>query len=182
MHIPEWFTFSRKKTPTSPLPVYPEVLGPSLDTVPLHHQNLVRREEWGAEPSYRPKPRLEHPIKWIKLTYSTFSRRCFTVKRCIKSVRNLQLVHINKAGIDDIQYNFMIGGDARVYEGRGWHLVPENERILLKPWQDKFLEIAFIGDDKGFKIPPSHAMYRAAWEVIQYGLQNKFISEHYKML
>lgn len=35
-------------------------------------------------------------------------------------MRNIQNYHINSLGWADIGYNFLIGGDGQVYEGRGW--------------------------------------------------------------
>ena len=32
----------------------------------------------------------------------------------------MQTFHMESKGWDDIGYNFMIGGDGAVYEGRGW--------------------------------------------------------------
>ena len=45
-------------------------------------------------------------------------------------------------GWDDIGYNFVIGGDGRVYEGRGWDRVGAH----TKGWNSISVSFAVMGD------------------------------------
>jgi hypothetical protein len=43
----------------------------------------------------------------------------------------------------DIAYNFLVGGDGKIYEGRGW----DAEGAFARGFNKKSLGIAFIGKD-----------------------------------
>lgn len=40
---------------------------------------------------------------------------------CVFRVRYIQNFHIESQNFSDIGYNFLVGGDGAVYEGRGWN-------------------------------------------------------------
>ncbi|XP_054285456.1 peptidoglycan-recognition protein SC1a/b-like [Macrosteles quadrilineatus] len=51
---------------------------------------------------------------------------------------------MNQDNLPDIAYNFLVGGDGNVYEGRGWYTKPQ--KFLTDPkCSDKTIDIAFIG-------------------------------------
>nr|AMR36560.1 peptidoglycan-recognition protein [Bombyx mori] len=61
------------------------------------------------------------PIRLVIIQH-TVTPDCFTFVACVAALRNLQsyfLINLHY----DIPYNFMIGNDGRVYEGRGWGMV-----------------------------------------------------------
>ena len=66
----------------------------------------------------------------------------------------------------DIGYNFLIGGDGRVYTGRGWTRVGAHSGALLNP---QSLGIAFMGIFQ--TNPPSQIMTDAFHKLIQNGIQ-----------
>lgn len=45
-------------------------------------------------------------------------------------------------------FSFVIGGDLKIYEGRGWDLRPELNEVF-PTFHDSSIEIAFIGDHRG---------------------------------
>lgn len=52
-------------------------------------------------------------------------------------------------GLDHVEiYSFLLGGDGRVYEGRGWRIAPPKIHLFQK-LHGKCLLIGFIGDYKG---------------------------------
>ncbi|RVE49606.1 hypothetical protein evm_005738 [Chilo suppressalis] len=81
---------------------------------------LISRDQWLAQEylsSYLPEE--FSPVKLV-LVQHTAGAECDTFDRCAAEVRNLQnyfLTHYKY----DIPYNFVIGNDGRVYEGRGWN-------------------------------------------------------------
>lgn len=74
----------------------------------------------------------------------------------------------------DVILNFVIGGDGNVYEGRGW-----NKRGLHAGNFSDSLSIGFIGSYASRL--PSRAMRRAAYELIECGLDTGKIAQHYTL-
>jgi len=74
---------------------------------------------------------------------------------------------------DDISYNFVIGGDGEVYEGRGYH----NQGAHTKGHNANSISIAFIGNYMN-KLP-SPRMLAAAKRVIKCGRKIYMISPNY---
>jgi N-acetylmuramoyl-L-alanine amidase len=82
---------------------------------------IVSRGEWGARAatSYitisRPIPRV--------FIHHTESAGCTSQSSCSAAVKSIQNYHIDSKGWADIGYNFLVGEDGNVYEGRGWDRV-----------------------------------------------------------
>lgn len=64
-------------------------------------------------------------------------------------VRNIQCFHIESRNWNDIAYNFLIGGDGNIYEGRGWGHVGGHTR----GFNLKSIGISFVGCFMG-ETPP----------------------------
>ncbi|KAE8737542.1 peptidoglycan-recognition protein [Frankliniella occidentalis] len=66
-----------------------------------------------------------------------------TARGKFKSVRELQREHmdVRAPALDDIEFNFLVGGDGAVYEGRGWDAVGRP----LGGWHHESLSVAMIG-------------------------------------
>ena len=109
----------------------------------------------------------------MSYTSTTF---CDTLAQCVLKVRAAQTFHIEFRGWDDIAYNFLVGGDGNVYEGRGWdvrgaHTLNFNHRSI---------GISFIGtfiDDK-----PTPEQLAAVQSLIQFSVKNGKISKDYKLV
>ncbi|KAJ1518816.1 hypothetical protein ONE63_008156 [Megalurothrips usitatus] len=65
---------------------------------------------------------------------------------------------------DDIGYNFLVGGDGRVYEGRGWDSVGAH----TLSWNRRSLGVALIGNFTEAAAPDRQAA--AALELIRVGV------------
>lgn len=87
---------------------------------------IISRKEWHAKPAKRTK-RLSTPVKYAVVHHSD-TPQCFTELDCKRRVKNIQNYHMNHNGWDDIGYNFLIGGDGNVYEGRGADIVGAHVR------------------------------------------------------
>ncbi|CAI9741612.1 peptidoglycan-recognition protein SC2-like [Octopus vulgaris] len=94
---------------------------PKQDTVLRYNAlcpSIRSRAEWGAR---KPKSvtKLRVPVKYFVVHHSA-TRSCSTTVGCDKLVKGIQNYHMDNKGWEDIAYNFLIGGNGEVYEGRGW--------------------------------------------------------------
>nr|CAI5846144.1 unnamed protein product [Callosobruchus analis] len=101
---------------------------------------LVSRRYWNAEPPSVDIPKLKLPIDRILLS-QTNTTLCETDSDCERQVLNLQKKHKAILNRPDILYNFLIGGDGRIYEGRGW----QNRTEWHNP-DENILSIALLGN------------------------------------
>ena len=84
----------------------------------------VKRTEWGANDSISKAESLNDrniPVKYLFI-HHTAADRCFKKQDCIKRVKEVETYHLSK-GFDDIGYNYLVGEDGNIYEGRGWRKV-----------------------------------------------------------
>ncbi|XP_063698379.1 peptidoglycan-recognition protein LC-like isoform X2 [Culicoides brevitarsis] len=135
---------------------------------------IVTRDEWIAQPPNNPLTPLELPSTKVIIAH-TATEGCTTQAQCTFRVRFIQTFHIESRNWDDIGYNFLIGGDGAVYEGRGW--LSQGAHTLR--YNKKSIGIAFIGTFNN-KLPPPRAL-AAAKLLIEEGLSQKYLSDDYKL-
>ncbi|XP_055349571.1 uncharacterized protein LOC129596353 isoform X2 [Paramacrobiotus metropolitanus] len=83
--------------------------------------NIIPRSEWGARNPVAGLTNLTLPVKYMVYTH-TFGEPCNNPTSCSSIVREIQNFHMNSPNnFADIGYNFLIGGDGSIFEGRGWH-------------------------------------------------------------
>lgn len=90
-------------------------------------------------------------------------------------VRSIQAYHVETLKMDDISYNFLIGGNGNVYIGRGWNIQGKH----TNGFNEKSICIAFIGkftDDA----PPVRQL-DAAQRLIKEGVSLKKIADNYNL-
>ncbi|CAM4670869.1 unnamed protein product, partial [Lepidochelys olivacea] len=80
-------------------------------------------------------------VRYVVL-HQRAGNRCFTPASCSRLVRRIQNYHTFKKDWSDIAYNFLIGEDGRVYEGRGWSTVGAH----AKNWNRISLGFSFLGN------------------------------------
>lgn len=103
----------------------------------------MSRQEWGgriittSQLPIRPAP--------FVVIHHTAGVACTTQATCSTQMRNIQLQHINSNGWTDIGYNFLVGGDGQVYEGRGWG----RQGAHAPGYNNQALGISFIGTFTG---------------------------------
>lgn len=81
--------------------------------------NFVPRVEWGA----RDPIDLDNfplPAEVGAIGHHTAMEPCFDLKQCVHEMQVIQNFHMDDRGWWDIGYNFLIGQDGRIYEGRGF--------------------------------------------------------------
>ncbi|XP_054264065.1 peptidoglycan-recognition protein LC-like [Macrosteles quadrilineatus] len=116
--------------------------GVKLDVGPVEE---VSREEWGARLPLVTKP-IQFPVAVITVHF-TNTQTCSTREECIKIVKELQRRDMDDKNLIDIRYNFLIGGDGAIYEGRGWKAAGIRVPVIHE-MVDLFLEsidVAYIG-------------------------------------
>nr|XP_050863643.1 peptidoglycan recognition protein 3-like [Vespula vulgaris] len=138
--------------------------------------NIISRQQWGARPPKTTIPALKiNPVPYVVIHHSD-TVGCNTQAICQARVRSFQNNHMNTKKWDDIGYNFLVGEDGNVYEGRGWgkhgsHSVQYNA---------KSIGICLIG--KFTNTVPNSASVRATQNLIAYGVANNKIKSDYKLL
>lgn len=101
---------------------------------------LVTRKEWGA----RPPKKIVHmntPVT-VLFIHHTDMKSCDTLEECIRQMRIIQDFHMDERGWNDIAYNYLIGEDGRVYEGRGWNEVGSH----TLGWNDVSIAFSVMGN------------------------------------
>ncbi|GFW95058.1 peptidoglycan-recognition protein 2 [Trichonephila clavipes] len=129
---------------------------------------IVSRAQWGARTS-RPSVALAVPVRHV-FVHHTDGVTCSNQDTCSKVVRQIQNDHQKRKKYADIGYNFLVGGDGQIYEGRGWKAVGAH----TQGYNSKSLGISFMGNFD--KIEPSASMLNAMKNLIDCGMQKKFIS------
>ncbi|XP_021921583.1 peptidoglycan-recognition protein SC2-like isoform X2 [Zootermopsis nevadensis] len=119
---------------------------------------------------------LVHPTPVVVISHTT-TRQCTSFDTCSEAARLIQLNIIGKRGSQnsanaaDIGYNFLIGGDGNVYEGKGWdemssHRTPEG-----------ILGISFIGNYHKDRL--TYGQIEAAQELLALGVKLEKLSPSY---
>ncbi|KAM9326279.1 peptidoglycan recognition protein 1-like [Gastrophryne carolinensis] len=133
--------------------------------------NIIRREQWGAQP-----PRCIHglrtPVPQVLIIH-TAGAFCFSADTCRAQMRNVQHYHRNVKGWCDIGYNFLIGEDGRVYEGRGWRTLGTHSG----EHNGRSIAISFMGNFMGRA--PNMAALSAAQKLISCGVAKHHIKRSY---
>ncbi|XP_054260258.1 peptidoglycan-recognition protein SD-like [Macrosteles quadrilineatus] len=135
------------------------------------------RKEWGAVPPRPSSGYLCKPASHVRLT-TTRSNYCADRVGCAGTLQKLQSYHMNN-GLCDIPYNFLIGGDYTVYEGRGflWNPLLKEEYGEL---DGKVLDIAMIGTFQ--EISPSPYMMTLALDLINAFVKKKDLIPTFQLI
>uniref|UniRef100_A0A674JCU8 Peptidoglycan-recognition protein SC2-like n=1 Tax=Terrapene triunguis TaxID=2587831 RepID=A0A674JCU8_9SAUR len=108
---------------------------------------IISRRQWGARPP-RSRVPLRTPVPYV-IIHHTAGNRCTSQASCIQQVRGIQNYHMDTLRWPDIGYNFLIGEDGNVYEGRGWRTVGAH----AKNWNYKSLGFSFLGNFSSTWVP-----------------------------
>ncbi|KAM7289289.1 peptidoglycan-recognition protein SC2-like [Ixodes scapularis] len=127
---------------------------------------LVRRKDWGARESKNVDYLRTNGGVTIVFYHHTEGLECNSVETCAKIIRQWQDYHMDTKRWDDIAYNFVIGGDGRVYEGRGFDGIGAH----TLSYNSKSVSLAFVGNFT-FNVPNSK-MLAAAGVLIECGVKS----------
>ncbi|XP_034723253.1 peptidoglycan recognition protein 5 [Etheostoma cragini] len=134
---------------------------------------IVSRQQWGAA---APKKRetLKGSAQRVVIHHTALPR-CKGHKECMDRLVSIQRGHMKDRGFDDIGYNFLVGGDGAVYEGRGWGVVGAH----TKGNNDDSLGIAFMGNFKD-ETPSTEAM-SSVKKLLQSGVSQGFLNPKFSL-
>ncbi|KAK6166879.1 hypothetical protein SNE40_023489 [Patella caerulea] len=117
---------------------------------------------------------ISSPVNLVFI-HHTDGSNCTTETECRQRVRNIQHGHMEERKFTDIGYSFLVGGDGRVYEGRGWG----KEGAHTAGYNNISIAMAFIGDFSSYL--PNEAAFTALRNLIAYGVSIDKISTSYKL-
>ncbi|XP_030373354.1 peptidoglycan-recognition protein LC isoform X3 [Scaptodrosophila lebanonensis] len=153
---------------------FEETVHKNDDVVANGTLELVDVGRWGGSPSKHPLDRLSLPVHRVIISH-TASESCESEEVCKYRVRVIQEFHMNGWGWDDVGYNFMVGGDGRIYVGRGWDCVGAH----TKGYNMDSIGISFIGTFN--KILPTEQQLQACQLLIAEGVRLKKLDPDYKL-
>ncbi|KAL7027126.1 hypothetical protein ACKWTF_005316 [Chironomus riparius] len=144
-------------------------------TEPYDFDALITREEWGAiNINLSIIPKLSMPIKRIIIA-QTLGQFCTNKTNCISTVKSMQT---QNSGLDDIPYNYLIGGDGRIYEGRGIEYQGQHTSNLdATEYNSIGICIAFIGNYQS--IAPNSSQISLLTEFIDFYKEKGSIADDY---
>ncbi|KAL2763056.1 peptidoglycan recognition protein 1 precursor, partial [Daubentonia madagascariensis] len=102
---------------------------------------IVPRSEWRALASECIQP-LSLPVRYVVVSHTAGST-CDSPPSCQQQARNVQSYHIRTLEWCDVGYNFLIGEDGLVYEGRGWNIKGDHSGPT---WNPMSIGITFMGN------------------------------------
>lgn len=104
---------------------------------------VVPRVEWTNDRLIEGKF-LSLPLKRIIVGQIDEIKECSTKEDCIQRVKEIKA---KNSDLQDIPWNFLIGGDGRVYEGRGYKFEGEHSMdVNASDYNDIGIGIGFIGN------------------------------------
>jgi len=133
--------------------------------------NFVPRPQWGArEPTAVTSFSL--PASHGLIGHHTAGHECFTLDECISRMKGTQNYHMDSRGWNDIGYNFLIGEDGRIYEGRGFY----RQGAHVSNWNSVTLGFSIMGDFS-YKMP-NQAALDAVDTLINYMEEKNFLNKN----
>ncbi|XP_046831405.1 peptidoglycan recognition protein 3-like [Vespa crabro] len=125
---------------------------------------IVTREEWKARKPLGEQQIERTPTPYVVIHHGGIRQYCYDQETCSKIVRSYQRLHIDDHGWFDLGYNFVIGEDGNIYEGRGWNKVGAH----APGYNFQSIGICIIGDFMDFL--PNALALRALNSLISCGV------------
>ncbi|XP_078620532.1 uncharacterized protein LOC144887281 isoform X2 [Branchiostoma floridae x Branchiostoma japonicum] len=138
--------------------------------------NMVLRDGWGAR---EPKSitSMPTPVSQVFIHHTT-GGTCSDMTSCSSKIRGHQNYHMNTNpgnNWSDIGYNFLVGEDGRVYEGRGFDRVGSH----TYGYNSVSIAVSFVGDYTSRL--PNQAAQDAAKAIINCGVQLGKVTSTYRL-
>ncbi|XP_017956453.2 peptidoglycan-recognition protein LC isoform X5 [Drosophila navojoa] len=130
--------------------------------------------EWGGRQPRKELTKLVPPVHRVIISH-TAAEGCETRDVCESRVQIVQNFHMDGWNWDHIGYNFLVGGDGLVYEGRGW----EQQGAHTKGYNTDSIGISFIGTF--VKIRPTDAQLYACQKLLEEGVRLKKLAPDYDL-
>ncbi|KAJ8712948.1 hypothetical protein PYW08_008252 [Mythimna loreyi] len=135
---------------------------------------FVKREEWGARNPRDTTP-LHIPVPLVVIHHTSTVPRCFDREACSDSMRQIQDYHMDVKNWWDIGYNFGVGSDGAVYEGRGW----DNLGAQSLHFNEVSIGITLIGN-WSLEVPPANQL-SAVNALLQAGVDLGYLFPDYQL-
>ncbi|XP_012616934.1 peptidoglycan recognition protein 1 [Microcebus murinus] len=135
---------------------------------------IVPRSEWGGQES-NCNQNLSLPVSFAVVSHTAGST-CESPASCQQQVRNVHHYHTQTLQWCDVGYNFLIGEDGLVYEGRGWHTKGAHSG---PSWNPISIGITFMGNYME-REPPARAL-RAAQNLLACGVARGVLRPIYQL-
>ncbi|XP_006901341.1 PREDICTED: peptidoglycan recognition protein 1-like [Elephantulus edwardii] len=135
---------------------------------------VVPRGEWRATASSCSQ-KLSLPARYVIVSH-TAGASCDSPASCQQQARNVQYYHVRERKWCDVAYNFLIGDDGLVYEGRGWDTKGDHTGYI---WNPMSIGITFMGNYME-RVPPARAL-RAAQNLLACGVARGALLPQYEV-
>ncbi|KAL1375118.1 hypothetical protein pipiens_017687 [Culex pipiens pipiens] len=135
---------------------------------------IIDRRTWLAQPALEFQP-MESPVPYVVISH-TATETADTQAGMVYMVRNIQCFHIESRRWHDIAYNFLVGNDGNVYEGRGWQRIGAHTH----GYNSRGIGISFVGCFMN-ELPAKVAI-EACKLLIERGVKDGYIQEDYKLV
>jgi len=137
---------------------------------------LVGRKEWDAANTTEFLTKLKLPVPYVIIMHTgTPVDACSTESKCADYVRAMQKTDMKFKHIDII-YNFLAGGDGRIYVGRDWDYMGSHSF----GYNNRSIGVAFVGTFHNV-LPPKKQL-DAVQKLIELGVEIGKIAPDYTLL
>lgn len=135
---------------------------------------VIPRGGWNAR-DIRTVPVLPiRPAPFV-IVHPTGTNSCSTQAECSEIIRNIQDFQTQANGWADISYHFLIGGDNRIYAGRGWGRMGEN----VEGFSNQAINIGYIG--RFNDAPPSAEAAALLDQLVECGISNRALASNVRV-
>ncbi|XP_026231734.1 peptidoglycan recognition protein 5 [Anabas testudineus] len=135
---------------------------------------IVSRPQWGAAAPQQ-KERLKGSAQRVIIHHTAFPS-CTSLTECKDQLISIQRLHMQERGFDDIGYNFLVGRDGTVFEGRGWGVAGAHS----KGNNHDSLGIAFMGNFNNDT--PSNEEISSVKQLLQSGVSQGYLHPEFVVL
>ncbi|KAH3885184.1 hypothetical protein DPMN_009175 [Dreissena polymorpha] len=142
---------------------------------------FVTRATWGARP-WKGRSSITVPVSSL-IIHHTENVSCTVKTQCMEILREIQNQHMDKYRWYDIGYNFLVGEDGNVYEGRGWKHEGASEHSTGNTTKSTLTQTSILVSMIGNFEPrvPNAIALTALKNLIKCGVQQGNITESYRL-
>ncbi|XP_068106230.1 glutaminyl-peptide cyclotransferase-like protein isoform X1 [Hyperolius riggenbachi] len=132
---------------------------------------ILTKAQWGGR-SPTCRTAMATPVTYA-IIHHTATGACSTQSACTSQAKSIQNYHIDGNGWCDMGYNFLVGGEGTIYEGRGWTSVGAH----APNYNSNSIGISLIGTFTSAN--PTSAAQTAAKNLIACGVTKGYIKSAY---
>ncbi|XP_044250282.1 peptidoglycan-recognition protein LC isoform X6 [Drosophila takahashii] len=136
---------------------------------------VIGIKSWGGLPTRGTLQPLNLPVHRVIISDTT-AETCETREACSYWARVTQSKHMDSFNWGQMGYNFLVGGDGRIYEGRGWDF----EGAHTRDNNNSSIGISFIGNFR--RNEPTPKSLEACQLLLEQGVRLKKLTTDYQLL